>query len=792
MASLVLSAVGFAIAGPIGGMIGGAVGGMVDNVLFPASYPSPPAITSSSYGQAIPVAFGPNATCGANMIWSPARNGKTGWRKVKGKAAKQASKKGAPPSYETDAAFLCGAGEWEASWLRKLIANGSVMFDASLAAHEPTPDANGVVTWLAGNGKCLKNCDSIVVYPGNRTQTPDPTIEADLGVGTTPRYIRSAYFVINGLKGAPYGDSIPSLQAIIRPHTVISLAQVVSDIATRCGVNPNDMSTSSLTNTIRGYVIDSQQDGVTALAPLALCYDFDIAEVAGSLRFAPRGQRPLCTIENAALMAHEPAAPRVSFEWPREAEMVMPKVAALTFLDPSRDCQENTQSARRNTGSMQSKLATNVKVVLSTDEGRKIADRMLWEANTGRQALKATTDDRHGFIEASRTYAIEVPFGYETVRVTQRSRGANSIISFEGKRDQPAIYGSAAPGASADVTGVLEGLGGPINPPYFVEPPKGFPGVSSATILICLSGGDGTTASDEWGGCNVYWASSDVTADYQLAGTQFGPTCMGKLAANLASYGGSNPDTSHTLSVDTSMSNGEPTSQTATDAQAAQIVYLVGNEFMSIETVTATGGDSYNLGHLWRGLYGTSKGSHSTGDHFARLDGGAFAFRVPQSYVNGSPLYFRFPSAGEDLASVPTYTFTPNGTYWGTGVNGAPSAPPNPLSWSAISGSLQYVFAPASPLDNVTKYNVYEATGASQPFSAATLVASGVPETWTDTNAQTAGVVKTVFFTAVNDIGESPHSPGANVTSAAIVFGSNVEIDGNLHVTGTIQEDTGT
>lgn len=765
MASVALSIVGTAIGGPLGGMLGGMIGGMIDNVLFPAKANPPPNITTSTYGNAIVRIYGPLTRPGCNMLRT------TGWRKQKNKASKLAALKGAPPAYETDLDFGVAAGPIEPDWIMKLIANGNVIFDSTVAMTRPTPDANGVVTWTKDH-ETHKDFDTLVVYPGNFSQLPDPTMEAHFGVGNVCGYVGTAHFVITSLNGTPYGNSVPMLQIIARAHAVISLGQVVGDVVTRCGLDLNTVSTSSLTRLIRGYMIDGQTDGVTALQPLALCYDFDLAEVAGNLRFTPRGQPPVATIETMRLAGHSPGAPRPSFQWPREPELNMPRVASITFIDQDRDCQANTQSDTRDTGSAQSKLTTNVKVTLTSDEGRKIAARMLWEANIGRQTLTAAADDRLGWIESARTFAVEVPFGYEVIRLTKRTRGANGVIEFEAKRDASSIYAAAAPGASAGIADNGVGLGGPVNPPYFIEPPSDFPGFTTATLLIAISGGDGTTASTSWSGCNVYWSTDDVTGDYQLAGFQVGAACMGKLNATLVSHGGGNPDTdpTHILSVDTSMSNGEPQAISSTDAEDAQIPYYVGGEYISAQTVSAIGANVFHLTNLWRHLYGTDGNSHAAGAAFVRLDSSVFAFPRDAIY-NGRTLYFRFVSAGENLATATTYSHTFDGTGFGTGGGGLPAPAAGPTVIGAIQ-SIQATITANSVRDNVSGYNIYAAPGLGQPFSSAVLVAKNVSSQTIDVPGLAPASDYTIFTTALNKIGEGAPSAGVNVTTAAGQIGS--------------------
>lgn len=651
MASLALSLVGNAFGGPIGGAIGGMVGGLIDNVLFPAPTKAPPNITTSTYGNAIPLLYGPLNRIGVNMIWT------SGWRKQTGKNAKMAQLKGAPPAYECDVAFALGAGPWDPNWCKKIWANGNCLFDGTVVT-QPTPDANGVVTW-SGDSITHKDFDSLVVYPGNNLQVPDPTIEAHLGMGNVSAYRGTTYIVINGLVGTPWGNSVPTLEILCAAQAHITLAEVVNDIIRRCGSDPGLASTYALTNSVMGYNIRSQTDGVSALQPLGLVYDFDVAEVSGSMRFQARGQSPVCTVENVRLAGHAYGDERPSFQWPNDPEIVLPKLAALTFTDPARDCQANTQSAMKDTGSAQSNLQSTVNITLTSDDARKVCDRMLWEAHIGRQTLSAQTDDRLIYVESARTFAIETPFGQELIRINRRTRGANNVIEFEATRDSPDIYSSSAPGASAQSQPNGVGLGGPVNPPVFIEPPTDFPGLTGATLLIGLSGGDGTTANDAWGGCNVYVSTDDSTGDYQLAGVQVGPATMGKLFATLAASS-AKPDNDHTLSVDTSESAQEPIGQSTGDAAAAQIPLYVGGEFMTAVFVTGLGNGEYQLNKLYRALYGSPGEAHSIGEAFVQVDSSVFKFLLPATYI-GQEIFFRFVSVGENLANATTYSYTPNG-----------------------------------------------------------------------------------------------------------------------------------
>jgi hypothetical protein len=104
---------------------------------------------------------------------------------------------------------------------------------------------------------------------------------------------------------------------------------------------------------------------------------------------------------------------------------------------------------------------------------------------------------------------------------------------------------------------------------------------------------------------------------------------MGALTANLPI--GSDPDTSDTLSVDLTESEGSLVSGTQADADQGYTLCLVDSELVTYEQATLTSQYKYNLGkngstpgYLRRGFFGTTIASHTTGAKFARLREGSY------------------------------------------------------------------------------------------------------------------------------------------------------------------------
>lgn len=300
---------------------------------------------------------------------------------------------------------------------------------------------------------------------------------------------------------------------------------------------------------------------------------------------------------------------------------------------------------------------------------------------------------------------------------------------------------------------------GPANPPMIFEPPSSLAG-STPQVWMAVSGGDGTTVNENWGGCFVLLSIDDVT--YQTVGVIDNPARMGKLSQILATFGGTNPDTAHTASVDMSMSGGELISVSTDDALNGVTLMRVGDEFFSYETATLTGVNQYDLDTLYRALYNSTVSAHSIGAPICRVDDAIFKYDLPLQYI-GQTVYIKLQSfnvwnqATEDASTLATYTFVPTG-----------GGVPEPATGIAAVGGYQQntITWTASPTASVTGYNVYAFNGTTTDFNDATLLVGNI----TGTLYPHAGLPNTdtwtYWVTAVSIGGES--APDGPVTATTV------------------------
>lgn len=349
------------------------------------------------------------------------------------------------------------------------------------------------------------------------------------------------------------------------------------------------------------------------------------------------------------------------------------------------------------------------------------------------------------------------------VRIVTVEENANSEFDVTAE-DLPAGVGTTGLYVSQPAQGVIYNAGvdpGDINQPVFFEPPTSLTnGIAELWIAACGSG-------QFWGGCNV-WLSTDDTDFFQI-GTITNEVRMGVLTANLATYGGANPDTAHTLAVNLSESLSDLQSASATDAENGLTLSLVGAELLSYETATLTADYKYDLTNLWRGQFGSTPAAHTTGDSYVRLDDAIFKFQLDPAYI-GSTVYVKFQSFNswgegtQDLSLLSSYPCLINGDAYAV-------APPSSLTGlgGTASNTLNWIGSTANLL---TGYNIYAVNDHTSPFGSAVLIGTvGAGTTNFTHTGLLAGSLWRYWVTAFNTQEESTPAGPLDLTTGAGVYG---------------------
>lgn len=149
----------------------------------------------STFGLPILQTFGTVRVAG-NIIWSSGLIEHENTEEVGGKGGPSQEQ----TTYSYTASFAIGICEGPIIGVRKIWADGKLIFDISEDADINTIAVSGVV-----NARKF-------LYIGDDTQLPDSNIEGFVGVGNTPAYRGLAYMVFDDIPLAKFGNRIPNYE----------------------------------------------------------------------------------------------------------------------------------------------------------------------------------------------------------------------------------------------------------------------------------------------------------------------------------------------------------------------------------------------------------------------------------------------------------------------------------------------------------------------------------------------------------------------------------------------------
>lgn len=231
------------------------------------------------------------------------------------------------------------------------------------------------------------------------------------------------------------------------------------------------------------------------------------------------------------------------------------------------------------------------------------------------------------------------------------------------------VYGLNHPDSkdSTAATGTLVSVSvdpGLVNTPIIFEPPTGMLGGGNAQLWFLVSGED-----PNYGGC-IGYVSVDGGSTYTAIGN-IGPATTGDLTADYPDSA-SDPDTTDSLEVDLTESNGELDTQSQEIADGFADPCYVGTHNSPVDSnfevvcptvATLTGANAYTMDtYIRRAVQGTSHMDHATGSRFGVLDSATFKVDIPAQWF-GKTLHFKFTAYNKvggqmnDLADCTDYTY---------------------------------------------------------------------------------------------------------------------------------------
>ncbi len=429
----------------------------------------------------------------------------------------------------------------------------------------------------------------------------------------------------------------------------VPLSGIIGDLTKKAGLVPADIDTATLTQSVRGFTVGNRMAARDALEPLLGAMFVDAVESDGVLRFIQRQTASALAVAEDDLGADDSGKDVLRITETRTQNVELPQRIDVVYLDPSRDYQTNTQHATRIAAlGTAEKRTVQLAQVLSADEAKLIAERMLHEAWIGRTAYAFTLPPK--FMRIDPADVVTVTLGTTTfkVRLQQADLGGNNAIACQGMAADEVAYSFPASGTSAviDVQEIL--LVGPLVLALMDLPMLRLED-DSPGLMYGFGMKDGTAS--------LYRAPDEVSWDLLGTGEElphFGAATT-VLPVPLSPW-----SWDETSNVTVSMREGELASAPMLDVLNGANAALLGDEIIQFRTATMLSGGVYRLTGLLRGRRGTewACGSHSNGDRFILLEAGTVQrLSLPLSDVAKDYAY-KGVMSGADWDDAPVQHFT--------------------------------------------------------------------------------------------------------------------------------------
>jgi len=490
----------------------------------------------------------------------------------------------------------------------------------------------------------------------------------------TPGYRGTPYVVFLDHSLSATGNTTPNFEFEVVEGTS-DLGDYVTWAIGKTGLAPGDIDVTRLVGTpVIGLLTSDRSTVRSILQPLASAFFFDAVESDGKIKFVMRGGGLAQSIPETDLAAHANGSQMPDpLGTTRTQELDLPRVVTVQYPNSNFGFQPSSKYARQQSTSSKLETTLQIPISMTDSQGQAIADKMLNIAWNERSGFTFATGREYCYLEPTDIVSVSKGAASYEIRLTNKEEAAPGIFTWQAVAEDIGIYHNVINNLLDNVkpAAAWNTPPGSVSPPFIIDAP-GIVTVTGFELWIAAG-----SANKNWGGCGVFVSTDGIV--YTQIGTMRG-SCAYGMGTVLS---GSDPDSVNTLSTDLRRSGASMTSVSKADADNLLSLCFMGGELVSFETAALTT-NGYDLTYLRRGVYGTTVAAH-TGAAFIQLDTRVFKYPYDSSLI-GQTLYFKFPSfnvfggAGEDIGSLPAYSYT---------ISGSISMPPNVTGFSCLqSGTI--------------------------------------------------------------------------------------------------------
>lgn len=472
---------------------------------------------------------------------------------------------------------------------------------------------------------------------------------------TDGTHIGTAFSMQDGYCGWAGGDNLIVFTRFPEGDTLrVRLSEIVSDLSLEdgAGLTADDIDVTDLTDFVDGYLVTQQATAREMIQPLRDRYAFDAVEEDDVVKFRHRHGTPDVIIPEDDLAAHvdgEQAPPIAGLV--RAQDLDLPATVSIDYVDPARDYQTGTQTARRQVTNSQSAVSLSLPISMPASDAKATAEMQLYMAEVERNRYTLFTSRKYW--KYGPTDVIGV--GSKAIRITDKTEVRAGVIKFDGVAASEAVL--VQPGLG------VPGIDFTSSPP---TPPSSLAVTTALLLDIPLVNDDDTpigyyaamAGGTGWPGAKLM-KSTDGGTTYGEVASSAAAAVIGTASDVLTPfYGGNIFDEGGVATV--VLTSGELASTTELAVLNGANEAILGDEVIQFKNAELVDDDTYELTGLLRGRLGTewAMDSHAIGERFALLP----VLRVPDQFSElNRTRDFKPVTFGGSIASTTAQGFTDTG-----------------------------------------------------------------------------------------------------------------------------------
>ncbi|MEM7568152.1 MAG: phage tail protein [Pseudomonadota bacterium] len=636
MATLVLSAVGTAVAGPFGGMLGAIAGRTIDSQVFgignrrvEGPRKDDLSVQSAAFGRPIPLVYGAGRYAG-NVLWS------TGL--VEKREEESQGGKGGPSvtnvTYSYSASFAVGLCAGPIHDVGRVWADGKLIRDV---------------------GGSLAVGGTMRAYLGDEDQAPDTLLEGDIGLGQTPAFRGTAYCVFESLELAEFGNRIPNLSFEVFTHAASdsspACTTVAADLLERAGLPATAQGSA---DTVTGYSVSGGQSLRDGLNELLDVFDLKVLATSAGAIVSPPSASAVASFDTGSLGVEVSSGPAEHFSMDYDHAADVPEEMGLGYADPASDYQDGLQRAQSaGVSGTLSAQRLNSALVLETGDARALVTKMLTRTRHQRASIQFRIGLPGARLEPGDVISISgdlpMPLSFQIDQVVEE--GLVRTISAAALPEQDSAAYSNFPATSGQAA-YAQSVGTPTLAARVFELPatRQF-GNAPAVYASCARLGGRISSAG-------LYISVDGGVDYALAATLPVSGVHGICVTGLPDRMPSLIDRASTLEVALDHADMELFSRPWLAILNGANLAMVGTELIQFENASQTETGTYLLTGLLRGRGGTENTLMGTaaGQPFTLLQSGDLGKRSFGVSDLGTSVTYKIVPPGQSLTDVAAQT----------------------------------------------------------------------------------------------------------------------------------------